>query len=98
MCLIIASPEGKVPTRGVIEQGWKDNSDGWGLMHSNGSEIVINKGLNFDHLKPLLDNLNGSPYVLHYRWATHGNKNIDNCHPFQVTKQLYMAHNGVISI
>jgi len=98
MCLIIASPEGKVPTCGVIEQGWRDNSDGWGLMHSNGSEIIINKGLRFDNLKPLLEEINGSPYVLHYRWATHGTKNIDNCHPFRITKQLYMAHNGIIQI
>lgn len=98
MCLIIASRDGKVPTCGVIERGWKDNSDGWGLMQSNGSEIIVNKGLRFDTLKPLLDNLNGNPYVLHYRWATHGNKNLDNCHPFRITKQLYMAHNGVIQI
>lgn len=98
MCLIIASREGKIPTCGVIEQGWKDNSDGWGLMQSDGSNIIVNKGMRFDDLKPLLEQVNGNPYVLHYRWATHGNKNIDNCHPFRVTKNLYMAHNGVIGI
>lgn len=98
MCLIIASPEGKVPTCGVIDQGWRDNSDGWGLMYSDGKNIVVKKGMNINGLKPLLTNLNGAPYVLHYRWATHGTKGLDNCHPFKVTKKLYMAHNGVINI
>jgi predicted glutamine amidotransferase len=98
MCLIIASPNGVVPTCGVIDQGWQDNSDGWGLMQSDGSDLIVNKGMKFDDLKPLLEKINGNPYVLHYRWATHGTKNIDNCHPFRITKKLYMAHNGVIAI
>lgn len=98
MCLIIASQQGKLPDEEILRQGWVDNSDGWGLMQSDGSEVRVNKGLHFGQLEGLIAKLNGNPYVIHYRWATHGNKNVDNCHPFKITKQLYMAHNGVINI
>ncbi len=98
MCLIIASPTGEVPTCGVIERGWNDNPHGWGLMQSDGSELIVNKGMKFNELQPLLEKAKGNPYVLHYRFATHGTKNLDNCHPFRVTKRLYMAHNGIIAI
>lgn len=98
MCLIIASQTGKLPTEEVLQQGWNDNSDGWGLMQSDGSNVIVNKGLRYKELEQLIEKLNGNPFVIHYRWATHGNKNVDNCHPFRITKQLYMAHNGVINI
>lgn len=98
MCLIIASPNGSVPSQDILKQGWRSNSDGWGLMQSDGKNLTVNKGLKYNELEKLIENLNGNPFVIHYRWATHGVKNIDNCHPFKITRELYMAHNGVINI
>jgi hypothetical protein len=40
----------------------------------------------------------GLPAVIHTRWATHGAKNIDNCHPFQVTPKIWLAHNGIMQV
>lgn len=36
-------------------------------------------------------------YAIHFRFATHGAVNLDNCHPFLVTKDLCLMHNGVMS-
>ena len=36
-------------------------------------------------------------FAIHYRYATHGAVNLTNCHPFIVTKDLCLMHNGVMS-
>lgn len=36
-------------------------------------------------------------FAIHFRFATHGAVNLDNCHPFLVTKDLALMHNGVMS-
>lgn len=36
-------------------------------------------------------------YAIHFRYATHGGVNLDNCHPFIVNKDLCLMHNGVMS-
>ena len=36
-------------------------------------------------------------FAIHYRFATHGAVNLTNCHPFIVTKDLALMHNGVMS-
>ena len=37
------------------------------------------------------------PMLIHFRWATHGLVDKDNCHPFKVAPDLAMIHNGIIS-
>lgn len=37
-----------------------------------------------------------TPIILHCRFGTQGEKNLTNCHPFFVTPNLCMIHNGVI--
>jgi hypothetical protein len=45
-------------------------------------------------LQPLMDDK--LPLILHFRWATHGEVNVENCHPFEL-KDGALIHNGVIS-
>lgn len=44
---------------------------------------------------------NKTPYVAHFRFATHGTKGSDNCHPFAVANEplggIGMVHNGTLS-
>ena len=35
--------------------------------------------------------------VIHFRFATSGKTDTDQIHPIQVKKNLYIAHNGVLS-
>lgn len=94
MCVIIASHTGAIPSDEVMYRSKKDNPHGWGLMYLQCGELKVLKGMNTYDLD--IKSVEGLPYVLHLRWATHGPKVIANCHPFEVTKDLYMAHNGVL--
>ena len=37
-----------------------------------------------------------SPFMLHFRYTTHGDTDQYNCHPFRVKPRLAMMHNGVL--
>lgn len=97
MCLIIASQEGKLPEWEYVQNGYKDNPHSWGIMRSNGKRVSVQRGLNFASFNRAYDKLRGDPYVIHFRWATHGAVDISNCHPFEVSPGLFMAHNGIIA-
>lgn len=96
MCVIIASRTGAIPSDEVMYRSKKDNPHGWGLMSFKEGQFTVLKGMNNYNLD--LKTVEGSPYVLHLRWATHGPKVTANCHPFEITPRLHMAHNGVIDV
>lgn len=99
MCLIIAAPSGQATPKEHLENAYNaGNNDGWGISYWDGNKVLVRKGF---ELKSLLKAANDSvlyPHVIHLRWATHGLKDYDNCHPFKIRKDLYMAHNGILPI
>ena len=98
MCLIIASNAGVFPAADLIDRAAKNNPDGWGLVSlAPRGRFNVRKGLKSDGLDAAIAAAKGQPYVLHFRWATHGSVCLDNTHPFKVGK-AWMAHNGVLSI
>lgn len=98
MCLIIASQNGALTDESIVRLGFADNPDSWGIMTSNGRRVITKKGFAWDDFEREYTRINGDPYVIHFRYATHGAIDLGNCHPFQVSSGLYMAHNGVINI
>lgn len=98
MCLIISSPTGKLAPYNDMYYGFENNPDGWGVAWATGSKVKVKKGFFFEELSDMLHEFEGYPYVLHFRWATHGGNGTDNLHPFKIHKKLYMAHNGVLNV
>lgn len=96
MCLIIASKDGILPDAELVATAFEDNGDGFGVVWAEGGRLSTYKTLRLKKALAFLPRLAGHPFVMHFRFATHGRVDIENTHPFKVTRHLFMAHNGII--
>ncbi len=109
MCLILVSKKGQELKKDWLEVSFASNSHGSGFMYSKNKELIIRKGFfKFEEFhEEYLKECVGLPHVIHHRFATSGDKNKENCHPFiflngdeEENKNKYrvaFAHNGVIT-
>lgn len=100
MCLIVASQTGKLPDKQEMENAQSHNEDGFGIVFFEEGVLKTIYALEPKaELWPLFERVKGCPYVAHFRYATHGDVNRENAHPFQVvTGKLFVAHNGVLDV
>lgn len=101
MCVAIYKPAGKVITDAVLFDCYKTNSDGAGFacIDSDG-KIFVYKTMVYteflDKYKTYAEKLPTSPFIIHFRIATHGKVDTFNCHPFIINNEMAFIHNGVI--
>ena len=99
MCLLIQQPAGctfsKVELRDFIER----NPDGYGYARADHGHMVWGKMV--ADAETIIDNyyqhMAGKEGMLHFRMATHGPTDRANAHPFLVTPEIVLAHNGILS-
>ena len=111
MCIIITLPPKqkivKEITKDTLETAWESNQDGGGygfisgIDTKKGAKLQIKKGFfKFeDFFKSFYkdrNKYNNSKFVVHFRHATVGDVNKENCQPFFVKDNLIMCHNGTI--
>ena len=100
MCLLIHQPKGVTFSRAEIADFVAHNKDGFGIARGDGKRL---------HLLRLVGSLSeiqdaytrhaaGRDCIIHFRMTTHGQTNADNAHPFPITKDIAVAHNGMLSI
>lgn len=97
MCLIMASERGIIPTRNYANV-WANNSDGFGIAYAKDNKLHIKKTLIEADVAMLMDEAQGNPFVAHWRFTTHGHSNLSNCHPFKLSGNVQMAHNGILNL
>ncbi len=101
MCLIIVQMGQQPIDYEDLELMRASNPHGIGVMFSYKKRLVVQKYLNDfskfykNYLK--IRHTSGTPIVLHFRMATHGNNGIENTHPFFVNPNLAFCHNGIIA-
>lgn len=100
MCVIVVKPAKQTLKKNVFKQCWEHNKDGGGFMYAENNKIHIFKSMDieifwkaYQSIKP-----HKKDVVLHFRIATGGPINLENCHPFAVNKNLAFAHNGILPI
>ena len=100
MCLLIHQPRGVTFSRAEIADFAHHNPDGFGVTYGDGKRL---------HLLRLVGSLSeiqdaytrhaaGRECVIHFRMTTHGATNADNAHPYPITPDIAVAHNGVLAI
>ena len=104
MCLLIVCEPNSTPNEADLHAGACSNPHGFGFAIHAGDKIISERSMSakksiarFMELRAQYPN----GYAMwHARYATHGVKNEQNCHPFMVggDERTYLAHNGVLDI
>lgn len=105
MCLLVSQPADSKFDDNFIKGVYNLNSDGIGVMYAENGTINILKFVpktEKDFVEFFKTNIEGRNCAWHARMRTHGDIDLENCHPYQVLSQedgypLYLAHNGVLS-
>jgi len=106
MCLLVTQQyDSPSITTDWITDFSSSNPHGIGVMYAQDGELVIEKLL-FKSQAQLqqffTDHIDGRDCAFHFRMKTHGNIDLENCHPYEVlTKEehgidLWMMHNGIL--
>ena len=99
MCLLIHQPKGVTFSRQELRDFYQHNPDGFGVAFGDGQTLHVLRlvGSEKEIIEAYQRQAAGRECVIHFRMATHGAKNVDNAHPYAVTDDIVMAHNGVLS-
>jgi len=106
MCLIAYKPKDVTIKQEDLYNAWSRNYDGSGVMFwtpENGIKIERRKPSNFETIERMMKRYEDEDIALHLRYATSGEKEKHNAHPFRVLRKksdgedLVMMHNGVLS-
>lgn len=100
MCILIHHPANVSFSDELLNDFYAHNSDGFGAMYAEGGKLVIVKTLGKPQEINALykDALKGRECIIHYRMKTHGDIDMENCHPYKVTDDIWMAHNGILAM
>ena len=105
MCIAIYKPAGAEISEETLKVCHENNDDGCGFAYINEDnlgvrKIIIKKTMDFEvflkQYRRAQEIAPESPFLIHFRIATHGTVNKFNCHPFMVDNETVFVHNGVI--
>lgn len=101
MCLLVQQPASTSFTDDFLADVYSKNRDGLGIMYAEGGKVHVFKCLPAN-AQEFIDfyraHADGKDCVWHARMMTHGDIDFDNCHPYKVTDDIWLAHNGVLSM
>ncbi|NDD54456.1 hypothetical protein EBZ39_11370 [bacterium] len=100
MCLLIHQKPDTQFDDEFLASVYAQNSDGLGIMYADRGALVIAKALprNAEEFAAFYrEHAEGRECVVHARMQTHGDIDLANCHPYNVTDRVALAHNGVLS-
>lgn len=106
MCVIMVCKPGIIPPYDKFKNAVLNNPHGWGLIMKANGRLEVKRGFDEKGTDPealykLMDDNKDIERVLHVRWATEGDKNEENTHPFPVfssnTRDIFFMHNGTLT-
>lgn len=104
MCLLIVCEPNSTPKATDLHAGACSNPHGFGFAIHAGDRIISERSMSakksIARFLELREQYPDGYAMWHARYATHGVKNEQNCHPFKVggDERTYLAHNGVLDI
>jgi len=104
MCLLVVCEPDSTPSKSDLTAGSCSNPHGFGFAIHAGDRIISERSMSakksIARFLELRKQYPSGYAMWHARYATHGVKNEQNCHPFVVggDERTYLAHNGVLDI
>lgn len=104
MCLLLVCEPNAIPNKKDLQQAACTNPHGFGYAIITPDGIVTGKGMSakkvINKFLAVRKQYPTGYAMFHARYATHGVKNEDNCHPFKVPSNpdTYLAHNGILDV
>ena len=100
MCLAIVKPAKVSIPEQLLKEGWLHNPDGAGFCYVAKKKVVAVKGLMtykefLDAYTKAVAKYPASPFLVHFRIRSQGDKSPENTHPFPI-KGGMLIHNGTI--
>lgn len=103
MCIAILAPPGKQLSYEHAKTSIASNLDGIGYAFNVDGVVVLRKA--FFSLGSFWKNywldsrrFKSSTFMIHFRTATSGSKDVVNTHPFRINPNLVFSHNGIINL
>lgn len=101
MCILIHQPKDYCFSSEQLRDFFYKNSDGFGAIVNHGDERGVKVYKSVGGIKEIEDMYYNDvacyEAIIHFRMKTHGNIDLENCHPYEVLPNVYMAHNGILS-
>lgn len=100
MCLLTQQTTTTKFTDEFLADVFTKNSDGLGVMYAEDGKLHVYKCLPAtaqDFIDFYRKHADGRNCVWHARMQTHGDIDLENCHPYMVTEDVWLAHNGILS-
>jgi hypothetical protein len=101
MCLIYYRDNDKhaPPDYAALEEAFYVNPDGVGMAwYADEWRVWRGVGAEWPSVAKRLRALHAERVVVHFRFATRGDCELGNCHPFEVAPQSFLFHNGTFPI
>lgn len=97
MCLIIDRNDSRPIPAEWADNAMHHNPDGWGVMWADSGRIHTARGMRRKGFARAISRADGHPATVHFRYGTHGSRNVANCHPFEFSDGRYaVMHNGML--
>lgn len=100
MCLIFLKPKGvkNYLTYERFQNALKRNPHSVGIIYKKNGKLKVKKYVRPSEKEKQIYNMikNKDEFAIHFRFATHGAIDKQNCHPFKVVDGLYLMHNGIM--
>lgn len=100
MCLLIEQSETTNFSDQFLRDVYASNRDGVGVMYAEGGRVHVYKALPAtaaEFVEFYDQHARGRACMVHARMQTHGDVDLGNCHPYRVTDDAWLAHNGILS-
>ena len=102
MCIAILKTKKGNITDEQLKNSFISNSDGAGIAYTIKGKLIIEKGIvNVDKFIKAVRNAEkkcDSNMLIHCRIGTSGYKDKNNTHPFKVTNNVCLIHNGILDV